>query len=179
MIIRAIKESDANTFLTLSRKLDEETSFMLYEPGERTMGVQDQVKMIRTVQKSGMIFVCEEGDELLGYILVDRKRLSRINHKAYIVIGILQAHRGKGIGAKLFEMAERWAVEEDIHRLELTVMTHNEVAIALYKKQGFQIEAQANIHWLLTGTMWTNTRWQSYSKIKRGGLKWRLSKQRY
>jgi RimJ/RimL family protein N-acetyltransferase len=35
---------------------------------------------------------------------------------------------------------EEWANIQNIHRLELTVMTHNIAGIALYKKMGFEIE---------------------------------------
>jgi RimJ/RimL family protein N-acetyltransferase len=58
----------------------------------------------------------------------------------YIVIGILQSYSGQGIGAKLFERLEQWAREEEFHRLELTVMTHNHRAIGLYNKMGFKVE---------------------------------------
>lgn len=36
--------------------------------------------------------------------------------------------------------AEVWARRHDIHRLELTVMTHNEPAVHLYRSHGFLIE---------------------------------------
>jgi RimJ/RimL family protein N-acetyltransferase len=35
---------------------------------------------------------------------------------------------------------EKWAAENGVKRLELSVMTHNERGIALYKKMGFEIE---------------------------------------
>ncbi len=35
---------------------------------------------------------------------------------------------------------EQWARQLHLHRLELGVMAHNTAAIALYKKQGFEIE---------------------------------------
>jgi len=37
---------------------------------------------------------------------------------------------------------ERWAKKNNLHRLELTVMAHNEAALALYKKMGFEIEGR-------------------------------------
>jgi RimJ/RimL family protein N-acetyltransferase len=55
-------------------------------------------------------------------------------------VGILQEFWGKGIGTKLFEQLEEWARHQQIHRIELTVMVHNESAVALYKKMGFEIE---------------------------------------
>ena len=35
---------------------------------------------------------------------------------------------------------ESWAMENNCHRLELTVMSHNERAVALYTKCGFERE---------------------------------------
>jgi ribosomal protein S18 acetylase RimI-like enzyme len=37
---------------------------------------------------------------------------------------------------------EKWAAYSGIKRAELTVMTHNEPAISLYKKMGFEIEGK-------------------------------------
>ncbi|MNE64686.1 putative acetyltransferase YhhY [compost metagenome] len=53
---------------------------------------------------------------------------------------MLQQYQGMGIGSGLFQEMEAWARTADIVRLELTVMTHNERGIALYKKFGFAIE---------------------------------------
>jgi len=52
----------------------------------------------------------------------------------------LEAFTGQGIGSQLFVAMEKWAREKQLHRLELTVMTHNKAGMALYKKQGFEIE---------------------------------------
>jgi hypothetical protein len=40
--IREILESDSNAFLDLCKKLDEETQFMMLEPGERLTTVEQQ-----------------------------------------------------------------------------------------------------------------------------------------
>ena len=68
--------------------------------------------------------------------------LNRTKHKASVVTGLLQEYAGKGIGSQLFDASIRWAKESPLRRLELTVMTHNERAIALYQKFGFQIEGR-------------------------------------
>lgn len=49
MIIRTITEEDAYDFLQLSQKLDIETEFMLFEPGERKLSVEDQKRRIQNV----------------------------------------------------------------------------------------------------------------------------------
>ena len=54
-------------------------------------------------------------------------------------------YQGKGVGNKLLssaiDLAENWL---NIQRLELTVYTDNDAAIALYKKNGFVIEGESS-----------------------------------
>ena len=54
--------------------------------------------------------------------------------------GVLQSHVGRGVGSKPFEVLIAWTEVSPLNRLELTVMTHNTPAVALYQKFGFQIE---------------------------------------
>ncbi|MCA1029748.1 GNAT family N-acetyltransferase [Bacillus timonensis] len=143
MNIREIKVSDAENFLTLSKKLDQETSFMLYEPNERKTNVEQQTKALQRIleSESSTIFVAEDTNEsLIGFLAVIGGNVQRKLHTAYLAIGILQDYARQGIGNRLFDVMEEWATNKEIHRLELTVMTHNEAGIALYKKRGFFIE---------------------------------------
>jgi RimJ/RimL family protein N-acetyltransferase len=48
------------------------------------------------------------------------------------VIGILQAFAGQGLGTQFFQLLEDWALQHNLHRLELTVMCHNKQAVHLY-----------------------------------------------
>ena len=142
MNIRAIKESDSEQFLLLGKALDEETQFMMLEPGERTLTIEEQTQRIKSVltQDNQMIFVVEHEDQLLGFLGALGGNYRRNRHSAYIVIGIRQKFTGQGIGKQLFEALELWAVDHKIHRLELTVMCHNARAIHLYQKMGYTIE---------------------------------------
>ena len=42
MIIRTIRENDAEQFLNLCKQLDAETQFMMLEPGERITTLEEQ-----------------------------------------------------------------------------------------------------------------------------------------
>ena len=70
-----------------------------------------------------------------------------------MVTGILQEYAGKGIGSRLFDTLLLWAKESPLRRLELTVMTHNERAIALYKKNGFEIEGTHKCSLMIDGAL--------------------------
>ncbi len=140
--IRPVQESDAEAFLTLAHTLDQETQFMMLEPGERTTSVEEQRQRISAVlqQPNQTILVAEQGGHLVGYLGAYGGAYRRNQHSAYIVIGILQAYAGQGVGTQLFIALEKWARQQHIHRLELTVMTHNERGVNLYRKMGFEIE---------------------------------------
>lgn len=141
-VIREIEIEDASSFLQLSKQLDEETKFMLYEPGERKTTAEQQEKMIhRFIENEyATIFVAVEDERVVGFILVNGNNIQRKRHVATIVIGILQEYNGRGIGTRLFKEVEKWAKLHDVWRLELTVMAHNTRAQALYKKAGFEKE---------------------------------------
>ncbi len=142
MLIRTIREDDAERFLNLCKQLDTETEFMLLEPGERTTTLEEQRTQIDLLLRyeNHTILVAEQDNQLVGYLEASGGTFTRSRHTAYIVVGILQAFTGQGIGTLLFQRLEEWAKLRHMHRLELTVMVPNTRGIALYKKQGFVIE---------------------------------------
>ena len=89
---------------------------------------------------SGTMFVCETDTELIGVVFGNRGIARRIRHSRYVVIGVLQAWVGRGIGRALLEALEDWARSRGMHRLELTVDIDNRRAIVLYEKCGFERE---------------------------------------
>lgn len=142
MNIRRIRVEDAHDFLHLCYALDKETKFMMLEEDERKTTLDEQMNSLKTIleENRSLLLVCEIEGKLVGYLSATREDFRRINHSAYIVVGVLQEYSGHGIGSHLFEELEAWAKLNNIHRLELTVMTHNEAGIHLYKKMGFEIE---------------------------------------
>jgi protein-tyrosine-phosphatase len=67
----------------------------------------------------------------------------RDNHKIYIGgFAIDTKHGGKNYGFKMLHQIIAFAKEHHRSRIELTVSTQNEKAIALYKKCGFEIEGR-------------------------------------
>jgi RimJ/RimL family protein N-acetyltransferase len=154
VIIREIKEGDAEEFLNLCRKIDAETSFMMFEPGERPTTIEEQKNEIRYIlsRDNQTIFIAENDSHLIGYLIAYGGRYKRNRQTVYIITGILQGFTSQRTGTKLFEEMERWAQEKKIRRLELTVMVNNEAAIALYRKIGFEIEGRKKHSLFINGT---------------------------
>ena len=138
MEIRNITVTDSRKFHDLLSALDNETKFMMMEPGERDSSPEILKKVLSDIDESmTLILGVYDGGNLVGYIDLRRNRANRARHSAYVVMGILSSYTGKGIGKELFCKAEEWAIKHNISRLELTVMTHNLNAIKLYEKVGF------------------------------------------
>ena len=142
MEIRMIHKTDARDFLHLMRQIAKETPFMLCEPDEIIMTVEQQQEQIQFMpsQENYLVLVAEYNKQLVGYLVGTRGEFKRNMHNLYLAVGILQTFTGQGIGTQLFIAMEHWARQRGITRLDLTVMAHNQAGIALYKKRGFEIE---------------------------------------
>ncbi|WP_421385299.1 GNAT family N-acetyltransferase [Bacillus salacetis] len=142
MIIREIEIQDAERFINLVKEVENHSEFMLMGPGERKTTPEQQKRQLERIkqQPNSTIFVVEENERLIGYLMAIGGTVKRTRHSAYLVIGIMQEQRGKGVGTKLFENVTDWAIRNNISRLELTAVTENEAGVALYKKSGFEIE---------------------------------------
>ena len=154
MLIRTAREDDAADLLRLLKQLDRETRFMMYEPGERTTTVREQEDLLRGVLASGngTVLVAEEDGRMVGFLEATGGAFRRNRHVAHLVVGVLGACTGRGIGTALMEEVERWARGHGVLRLELTVMTHNVSALALYEKAGFEIEGTRRHSMLVDGS---------------------------
>lgn len=143
MNIREINLEDAENFAKLLSEVENQADFMLYGAGERSITTEKQLKQLKVIAKSpnSTIFVAEEtSGKLVGYAFAIGSTANRKKHSVYLVIGILEEYTGKGIGTKLFQSLEEWAINHSIFRLELTVVKQNEAGVCLYKKMGYQIE---------------------------------------
>lgn len=137
MNIRYGTEEDADNLLDLMTKLDYETKNMLFEPGERSTNSDGLKNRLSIEKEEQLMLLVEDHNKLCGFLSAQRGHVNRIKHTSYIVVGLLEEIQGRGIGTKLFEKLEQWAKENQITRLELTVVETNGPAIHLYEKMGY------------------------------------------
>ena len=91
--------------------------------------------------ESDHILVAVVDGEVVGVIGLHTLSRPRVNHRAEIGMMVRDDWQGKGVGTAIMraaiDLADKWL---NLTRLELTVFTDNERAIALYRKFGFEIE---------------------------------------
>lgn len=136
-------QADAQRYWQMLNALDHETEFMMYEPGERAQDTRRFEAMLAAPPEEMFIRCAEDADELVGFISAARGSHIRDRHSAYIVCGLREKYRRRGIGTAFFQMLDKWAKAQNIHRLELIVRCENAAALKLYQNFGFEVEGTA------------------------------------
>ena len=123
--LRDATSADAEGLVALKRRLFAETSFMLYAPDEYTATPDTAAKSISRVEKSGnsRLLLAFDDAKMIAFLGAYGSDVPRRRHTAQIVLGVVRAYWGRGIGASLLREAIRWAHTASILRLELGVMT--------------------------------------------------------
>jgi putative acetyltransferase len=102
---------------------------------------------------SDYLFVACMGDEIVGHSgLHPAGKSPRRAHAMTLGLAVPGARQGQGVGRALMgamvDLADRWL---NVVRLELTVFSDNERAIALYRKFGFEVEGTHRAYALRDG----------------------------
>lgn len=162
MKVRLAAVSDAPGLRKLKQKLDQETVFRLYEPGESRLTVEEQAEIIRSTEGSHncAIFVAETESGLIGYLDAWGRAERRVRHSTHISIAVLQASSGQGVGRALLGALLEWAGQKGLHRVELSVMVNNPGAIRLYRQIGF-VEEGIKRHSMLIGGQYVDEMYMS------------------
>jgi putative acetyltransferase len=103
--------------------------------------VSDTEMFIRVLSPNDHMLAAEIDGTVVGLVGLQVSSKARERHTADLGLCIHAAHQRKGIGKALMEaildIADNWL---KLKRVELSVFTDNEPAIALYKKMGFTVE---------------------------------------
>lgn len=137
--VRKITKDDGQNVVDLLNLIDNQTAYLLFEPGERPT-TPERIKELAGLEHEN-VFVAEKPDgELLGYILVFGSKFRRKKHIVELIIGVREEYRGQGIGTALIKHAEDWCQNNGITRIELTCSQTNTGACKLYKRLGYEQE---------------------------------------
>ena len=114
---------------------------MMLEPGERPTDINAVKNTIeKSIDDNNLFLVATHKENIVGFLSIQKGEYRRIRHTGYLVVGIREKYRGMGIGSELFSKIDTWAMENNITRIELTVIYSNTIAKHLYEKNGFIVE---------------------------------------
>ena len=87
------------------------------------------------------VLVAEHDTTVVGYCLVTLAKYTPVFEKrdygTVFDLAVTERYRRKGIGGRLYEAAQTWFVNQDIHRIEIRVAVSNETSSAFWHKMGF------------------------------------------
>ena len=139
MNVREIIHADCDRYRQLRTTLDNESPMWGKVAGEREhLGDHATRQLDHLLENpSSTIFVAEKQATFTGFLALDTSLWQSLSRTTTLMVGVLSAYQGKGIALSLFQQAQVWTAEKDIHRIELVVLRDNISAIGLYKKMGF------------------------------------------
>ncbi|MEM8761006.1 MAG: GNAT family N-acetyltransferase [Pseudomonadota bacterium] len=103
------------------------------------------------LEKGHPMVVAVEGGAVLGWCDISVSDRATLAHGGRLGMGVLDGHRGRGIGRAVLHAALEAADKAGLERVELDVLAHNAIAIALYEKANFVQEGLRRRAWRLDG----------------------------
>lgn len=140
VLVRSALEEDAAALLQYLRETTAETPFLLREPEEVTMTLeQEKAFILQTLAAPRSLMLAAFCDGRLAGTcsFAPAGPFRRYTHRCEIAIALYQDFCGHGIGEKLMELLLEQARAAGFEQAELEVVSDNKAALTLYQKLGF------------------------------------------
>lgn len=144
LVIRQAKSDDSAQLLALSQRVAKETDYLIMD--EYGMGLSEELLAeqlaLLAQSENQLLLLAFDDTRCIGAASIKGNDEYRIHHIGEVGIFLLKEYWSLGIGSILMEELIEYVKQVQIFkRLELTVQTRNQKAIALYQKFGFRKEA--------------------------------------
>ncbi|MDQ3982998.1 MAG: GNAT family N-acetyltransferase [Actinomycetota bacterium] len=149
MRVRPAEVSDVDRLLDLYESVAAEGKFIAGElPVDRPRRRTSWVALIEG-DSPGRSFLADAGGAFVG--------MASVTGVSPLELGMMVAAewRGKGVGTKLLEACIEYGRSSGAHKICLEVWPHNEAALSLYEKHGFEREGYLRKQWRRrNGELW-------------------------
>ncbi len=98
-----------------------------------------------------------EGNDIIGHVDLRSHPERHAEHRCLLGIGVNRDYRKSGIGTKLIEHSEKWAVEKKLKWIDLDVLSVNLPAVKLYAAMGFSKVGEIPAKFMLDGLLYSET----------------------
>lgn len=147
--MRPAQASDVDELLALYESVAAERVYIAGEPPVDRSKRRSAWVALAVGASAGASFVAEAGGGLVG--------MASVTGTSPLDLGMMVAApwRGKGVGTKLLRACIDYGRRSGAHKICLEVWPHNEAAIALYEKHGFEQEGYRRKQWRRrSGELW-------------------------
>jgi len=142
--IREPTAKDAELLMNFGNQLLGETTFYVRKPGERANTPEEMLRILNWYKETHSQTMLHAWIDHMpvGEVVIAAGQLARTSKCAQLGIGVLSTYQGHGVGAALMKAAETYARQENLHRIEFTVLHHNSKAYSFYQKLGYVEEGR-------------------------------------
>ena len=145
VVLRHGRVEDAEQSLALFRSVVEEERFFMVSSEEchRTIAAQEAHIRHHMLERDSCIVMALVEEKLVGQISIRSGSHLRTKHVGTIEMFVARGFRGCGIGSQLLTFAISWCkLRSSLRKIDLSVFSDNEGAVALYRKFGFEEEGR-------------------------------------
>lgn len=156
---------DAENLLRYIKKSCGETEFLARYPEEWTITVEQEEAWVNRLRSSpdSLGITCYVDGEVVGNGEIGFRSGIKTAHRATLMLAIVQAYWGLGIGSAMLEELIAAAQARGVEIVELEYMQGNERGRRLYEKFGFrQVAEKPNAYKLKDGSYRSEIHMQKY-----------------
>ena len=148
--VRPLQPRDLDGAVDLLAKVADERRWIATEPPvDRDARRRAYRESFLEDPPSGRMFVAVNEDEVIGAAGMAGTGLVDLG------MSVDPRWRGRGVGSALLEACIEWARDAGAYKIALQVWPHNEAALALYEKFGFEREGYLRKQWRRSsGELW-------------------------
>lgn len=142
LVLRNAYKEDAQRLLDYLKIVMAETKFLMREPEEINLTVEEETDFIQKQiesEKDFMLLGEIDGEHVGNCSINSLGNYKRYAHRCSVSIALYQKYCGMGIGRKMLTTALELAKNIGYEQAELEVSVENTHAICLYKNLGFEI----------------------------------------
>lgn len=140
VVLREAVGQDGRAIIGYLEKIAYDTEFLTFGPGELTISIKDEEKIIEenSRARNKFLLLAVADNEIVGCLNFSGGPRSRNEHAGEFGISLLKDYWGKGIGSTMIKIMIEWAKTTGVVRkINLLVRTDNHRAVRLYENLGF------------------------------------------
>lgn len=141
ILLRKAVPEDAEKIIDYLKKVCVETDNLTFGLEDMPITLESEIEYLKAIQSSNVsvhfVVLCD--DEVIATANISGKSRPRMAHVASLGISVLRDYWHCGVGSMLMKAMIDWAKAGGvIRKINLTVRSDNQTAIALYHKFGFR-----------------------------------------
>jgi RimJ/RimL family protein N-acetyltransferase len=157
-VLREMRAGDGTAFRAWDLRMAEAAPYMLKQPVEvaSAEAIERDIARIPTDPRLWCVATVQEprrGESIVGFASGNIEFGFRMQHDAFINVAVAPEWQGRGIGRKLHDRVESWALDRGVRRLTAAVQAPNHAGRAFAAVLGYEVEVTMRGYSLIGGRL--------------------------